>query len=205
MGRAAVPSRQPDGFTLLELLAVLAVFGMLLLALGQGMQFGLQAWRIQARAMTWPDDAEALDRALRRLVGGALAPDEVEGRGPLIGEPAVLDVVTRLSGPAGGPPAPTGARLEVDGAHRLVLRLLPRPHVRWQMPPRPAVVVLAERIERIEFAYWKAAPGGGGAWQRAWPGPDMPALVRMRLVFPPGDARRWPDIVAGPALGGLAS
>ena len=208
MRRSAAGScrrRHPAGFTLLELLAALAVFGLLLLALGQGLQFGLQAWRLQARTLAWPDDMEALDRTLRRLVTSAVGADEIEHRGPFIGEPGSLDVVTRLSRPDGGLPAPAEARLEVDSAHRLVLRLVPRPHVRWQIPPHAQLLVLAERIERIEFAYWQADPGGGGAWQRSWPGPDPPALIRMRLLFPRGDTRRWPDIIAAPALGALAS
>ena len=181
------------------------MFGLLLLALGQGVQFGMQAWRSQARALAWPDDMEPLDRLLRRLVTRTVGADELQQRGPLQGGPAVLDLVTRVTGETGGAASMMEARLEVDGAHRLVLRLLPRPHVRWLTPPRPELVVLAERIERIEFAYWQPAPGGGGAWQRDWPGPATPTLVRIRLVFPPGDRRRWPDIVAAPSLAGLAS
>lgn len=201
--------RQPisaqAGFTLLEVLAAMAIFGLLLLALGQGMQFGLQAWRSQARTMAWPDEIEGLDRTLRRLVVRAVSTEEVQPGGPIQGGPAVLDVVARLARPQGDPPVPTEARLEVDAAHRLVLRLLPHLNVRYASPPRAELIVLAERVERIEFAYWQAAPGGGGTWLRAWPGPAVPALVRIRLRFPPGDARHWPDIVVAPAMAGFAS
>ena len=201
----ATPRGRSGGFTLLEVLAALAVLGLLLLALGQGLQFGLQAWRSQARALAWPDEMEALDRTLRLLVSRAVSPDDAAPGAPVQGGAAVLDVLARLAGPDGGAPAPTEARLEVDAGQRLVLRLLPHLHVSWLVPPRPALIVLAERVQRVEFAYFQAAPGGGGAWQRAWPGPAPPALVRIRLVFPPGDARHWPDIVAAPALGGFAS
>lgn len=206
--------RQPGGFTLLEVLAALAVLGLVLLALGQGVQFGQQAWRGTGKAMAWPDQIEPLDRTLRQLVTQALTPDEVQSggsaqNGPIQGGEAVLEVVARLPLPdgaaTGGRLAPTEARLEVDGSHRLVLRLLPHLNVQWVTPPRGELVVLAEHVERIEFAYWSAAAGGGGQWVRTWPGPALPALVRIRLLFPAGDARHWPDIVAAPAVGNLAS
>ncbi len=196
--------RRERGFTLLEVLAALSVFGLILLILGQGMQFGLSAWRAQGRALALPDEMETLDRMLRRLVTRAVALDESSQGGPIQGGAGLLDVITRLPGRDGGAAVPTQARLEVDGTHRLLLRLVPRWHVRWQVPPAGEVVVLAERIERIEFAYWQPAQGGGGSWVRTWPGPALPGLVRMRLVFPAGDARHWPDIVAAPMTRGFA-
>jgi general secretion pathway protein J len=192
------------GFTLLEVLATLAIFGMLLLVLGQGMQFGLQAWRGQTRAAAWPQEAETLDRTLRRLVTRSLSAEEMQQGLPIQGGPTTLVVIARLPRPQGGPPMPTEARLQLDGTHRLMLFLLPRWNVRPVTPPVIEPMVLAERVERIEFAYWQEAEGGGGAWLRAWPGPGVPALVRIHLVFPPGDPRHWPDIVAAPAMAPLA-
>lgn len=200
----SIGNHDEAGFTLLEVLAALVVFGLLLLALGQGMQFGLQAWRGQARDAAWPDQIESLDRTLRRLVARALSADEVQPGGPIHGGPGVLDVVARLPRPEGGPPVPTEARLEVDGSHRLILRLLPRLNVRYLTPPRADLIVLAERVDRIEFAYWQGSSGSGGGWQREWSGPALPALVRIRLRFPPGDIRHWPDIVVAPLLAGFA-
>jgi general secretion pathway protein J len=196
--------RRQAGFTLLEVLAALAVFGLVLLGLGQGLQFGLQAWRGQARMLAWPEDMEALDHTLRLLVTRALGADESQPGGPIQGGPAQLLIVTRLARPEGGYPVPTEARLQVDAAHRLVLFLLPRPHVSWRVPPRIEERVLAEGVQRLELAYWKPE-AGGGTWLLEWNDPAPPALVRIRLLFPPGDPRRWPDIVAAPSLGTISS
>jgi general secretion pathway protein J len=119
----------------------------------------------------------------------------------LVGAPEVCEMVTLLpASPGGGHAGPAAVRLEVDAAHRLVLRWVPAPHVIWFRPPPLQETVLLDRVERIEFAYWKEAAGGGGAWQRSWNDSAAPSLVRLRIVFPRGDPRRWPDIVAAPRL-----
>lgn len=197
------------GFTLLEVVAALALFSLLLLLLGQGLQFGQRAWQSEARVLAWPDEMEALDLTLRQIITHAVAVEESKadgsGRiGPLLGGPEAMEIVTRIARPGGQAPMPTELRLELDTAHRLVLRLLPHPHVNWIARPAPQLVVLAERVDRVEFAYWQLAPAGG-AWVRDWPGPALPSLVRIRLRFPAGDRRHWPDIVAAPATRGLAA
>jgi general secretion pathway protein J len=189
------------GFTLLEVLAALAVLGLLLAGLAQGVQFGLRAWDMQARDVAWRNDIEAVDRAIRLLIRRVRSGAEVRDRASVLGGPQSCELMTVLPPPPAGLAGPVVARLEVDAAHRLVLRWLPAPHVTWAgPPPRPQQAVLLERIERLEFAYWKDQPGGGGGWQRAWDEPEPPSLVRLRIVFPPGDGRRWPDIVAAPRL-----
>ena len=188
------------GFTLMEVLAALAVLGLLMLGLSQGVQFGLRAWDLQARDVAWRNDIEAADRAIRLLIRRLRSGAEVRDRPTVVGGPHSCDLVTMLPPNASDPDAPVAARLEVNAAGRLVLRWLPMPHATWIGPPRPQEAVLLDRVERVEFAYWKEQPGGGGAWQRAWNEPQPPSLVRLRIVFPRGDARSWPDIVAAPRL-----
>ena len=191
------------GFTLLEVLAALAVLGLLLAGLAQGVQFGLRAWDLQARDVAWRNDIEAADRSIRLLIRRVRSGAELRDRPPVVGGPQGCELVTLLPQQAAGPAV---ARLEVDAGHRLVLRWRPAPHVSWFGPlPPPQEAVLLERVERVEFAYWKDQPGGGGGWQRGWNEPAAPALVRLRIIFPPGDARRWPDIVAAPRLDRMSS
>jgi general secretion pathway protein J len=188
------------GFTLLEVLAALAVLGLLLAGLAQGLQFGLRAWDMQARDVAGRNDLEAADRAIRLLIRRVRSGAEVRERPAMVGGPQSCELVTMLPPQAPDPAGPVAARLEVDAARRLVLRWLPMPHATWLgPPPPPRQAVLLDRIERVEFAYWKEQ-AGGGAWQRAWGEPEPPSLVRLRIVFPPGDPRRWPDIVAAPRL-----
>ena len=189
------------GFTLLEVLAALAVLGLLLAGLSQGMQFGLRARDMQARDVAWRNDMEAADRSIRLLIRRVRTGAEVRDRPAVVGGKQGCEWVTLLPPHATDPAGPVVARLEVDATHHLVLRWLPAPHAIWfGPPPRPQEAVLLDRVERLEFAYWKEQAGGGGAWQRAWDAPEPPSLVRLRIIFPSGDARRWPDIVAAPRL-----
>ncbi len=68
-------ARASDGFTLLEILVALAVFGFLLAGLSQTVRFGLTAWRQHARLSDGKADLDALDRTLRSVVEN-LAPAE---------------------------------------------------------------------------------------------------------------------------------
>jgi general secretion pathway protein J len=52
--------------------------------------------------------------------------------------------------------------------------------------------VLLEDIDRLELAYWR------GAWVTRWEAAALPQLVRVRIVFPHGDPRHWPDILVAP-------
>jgi general secretion pathway protein J len=194
--------RQEAGFTILEVLAALSVLGLILLALSQGTQFGLAAWRSQSASSARHNELEAVDRTLRALIERTVSEDTMKNRGPLLGGIAGLDVVTVLPPRAGLPPDRTAeVRLEVDSLHRLVVRWRPMPHAIWIGKPQlPSEDVLLRGVERLEIGYWQMAPGGGGMWLRNWTAADPPSLVRIRIVFPPGDPRRWPDIVTGPRV-----
>ncbi len=192
--------RRQAGFTLVEVVAMLAVAGMVMLSLNQGMQFGVRAWRTRAAIGAWPAQIEPLDRLLRRLIEQSLPADASAETGPITGDRHRFVVLTRLPSPQGGPPSEFEAVVLVDAGGRLVLRLLPRPNVRWTVPPAARSMVLAEGLDHMDVSYRQPAPGAG-AWVNVWDKPEPPALVRLHLAFRAGDGRRWPDIVAAPLAG----
>ncbi len=197
----AIPSRSNAGFTLLEILAALAVLGLVLLALSQGTQFGLTAWHTQSATSARHNELEAVDRTLRLLIERTVSSDRVKNRGPLLGGSTGLDVVTVL--PPNSASLPDGtveARLEVNSAHQLILRWKPMPHATWIRPPPQQQEVLLRGVLKLEVAYWQMALGGGGVWLRGWTSADPPSSIRIRIIFPPGDLRHWPDIVTGPRI-----
>jgi len=57
-----------SGFTLLETLVAVTVFGFVLLAIQQGVRYGLLALAMESRLISRSADLDTVDRALRGLV-----------------------------------------------------------------------------------------------------------------------------------------
>ena len=66
-------NRLRDGFTLLEVLAVLAVLGLILAALASGVRFGATALQAQARDSSAAEQIGPVDTLLRTLIARASA------------------------------------------------------------------------------------------------------------------------------------
>ena len=193
---SGVPSRphRSAGFTLLEILVALVVMGFLLVGLAQGTHFGLRAWSVQSRIIDQRSALDAVDRTLRRLVQQA-DPGNPSAPAALQGNAARLAFTTRLPRAAALASREADVVLAVNGAHELVLRWVPHRHaVRFGPPPPPGQAILLRGVARLQIAYWPL--GGAGGWRAAWAAADLPALIRIRILFLPGDRRSWPDIVA---------
>lgn len=185
--------RQPGGFTLLEVLVALVVLGFMMAGLAQGVRFGTRAWDTQARVIAERGELDAVDRALRRLIE-RMAPGRDREPAGVRGEADRLAFTSELPLAASAIARAADVAILVGGG-RLVLRWTPHLHARRLGPdPVPTEEVLLHGVARVEFAYWAPA----GAWTSVWSERAPPALVRVRVVFPEGDRRRWPDIVAAP-------
>jgi general secretion pathway protein J len=188
-----------DGFTLLEIVVTLVVLGLLMVTVTEGVRAGLQAWALEGRMDQHAGKLETTDRALRELIERAL-PTDPQATDGFTGNAHVLSFATTL--PEGYGALSTheaDVTLLVSDGHRL--ELLWRPHYsRWIVqPPPPSAIPLVDGVQQIDFAYWQPRTAfQQGSWLTAWPTRSLPALVRLHVVFPPGDARHWPDIVVAP-------
>ncbi len=189
----ATVRRQPAGFTLLELLVGLVVLGFILAGLTQGVRFGLRASEAQTRLVDGRSELDAVDRTLRRLLTQA-DPGNAHDGPTLQGGPARIVFVSALPAAlAGAQEQNADLGLTVDGAHRLVLRWsLHRHALRTGPPAAPQEAELLRGVDHIDLAYWQ------DGWKTGWTQANLPALIRLRIVFPPDDPRHWPDIVAAP-------
>jgi general secretion pathway protein J len=186
----------PNGFTLLEMLVALAVFGFLLVGISQTVQFGLIAWHQETRLSGGKADLEAVDRTLRSVVEN-LVPQQDPSRASIYGTPDTMAGVTRLRVPGSGLQAvPIGVALAVSG-NRLVLRWLPYQHrVPFVPPSPPNETDIVEGVARLRVEYWQSP----GVWVSSWREPDLPLLIRFRVILSGGNPQRWPDIIVAPLL-----
>jgi general secretion pathway protein J len=185
---------------LLEVLAALAVLGMVLAALSAGIRFGQEALRTQARDTLVANDIAPVDTLLRSIIEHTW-PDPGDANARFLGTSVTVSLRTVL------PESLTTTRnraadvvIGVDTKHRLLLRW--RPWYRnWIVPvAEPEQIDLLGNVDHVEFSYWDPTlhlPPGG--WVTAWVGTTVPKLLRIRLVFVKGSGLRWPDIIVATA------
>lgn len=193
--------RHQSGFTLLELLVALVVLGFLMVALVEGVRAGLGLRDAQTRHLARTADLDASMRLLRHLLtdlpvipGGNRLITTEAGAG-IKGELDRLSFVGEL--PTGiGTARLADMTLYVDHA-RVTLAWQPHRHESLLGPPAPPTrTVLIDGVDRLRLAYWGgAAPGRPAEWRREWQAPVAPELIRINLVFPAKDPRRWPDLI----------
>ncbi len=182
-----------QGFTLVEILIALVVFSLVLVALERGFQAATMIFERQRGMLASQAELGAVDQFLRNLVvhanGGNAREDQVffgRPHGFVLRGPSPL----ALGGTEG---SSADFRLSVDDQHRLTIVWMAYRHVTDAARPAHQEVLL-KGIQTIDCDYF-----ADGKWENSWYSSGLPALVRIRILFPDGDRRHWPDIVAAPA------
>jgi general secretion pathway protein J len=206
----SIKAARMQGFTLLEMTVVLMLVAMISLVIIEALRFG-------GRAYTQIVDVDEKDREvfltqslLRRTLELAYPFKASRANGSAFG---VEGTSTRLSwsalaSPTGGPGALYRYELTVAAdrqtAHRLNLlltRRMDRDGAAAIERPSKAAQALMENIAGLDLSYWDAADGATGEWRNVWQGRhQLPALIRVKVVFPADDPRQWPDFMVSPRI-----
>jgi general secretion pathway protein J len=194
----------PSGFTLIELLVALTLMALLSVILFGGLRFGMRAWETGGERIEQVSHIETVQNLLRREVSQARVPPRTADSAAPPSFAGTSDELTFV--------APLPVHRGVGGSY--LFRLGLREHegranlaLRWQVY-RPegylehsALIedetTLLEDVEGIALSYYGAAgPELPMQWQDTWDGENgKPRVMRLRVAFPPSDARRWPDLI----------
>jgi general secretion pathway protein J len=207
--RAATASA---GFTLLELLIAITLLGLLMAALFGGLRLGARAWERSEERLDQAARLQVVQNFLRERLGQAYpldADDEARSRFAFEGDADAIRFVTLM-------PEYLGA-----GFAEFVLAVDDRPEardlvVRWHRfdpadplasdEEEPQIKVLLTDIEALEVSYYGALGRSEPVyWQERWlDAAQLPELIRVGVVFPPGDRRYWPDLIVHPMTAAAA-
>jgi len=193
------------GFTLVEVLVALALFGLLAALLFGNVRFGLRAWQAGSGRNELLARSAASQDLLRRLIGNAY-PMSVGtvGTDPLIDFEGAKDGLSFLA----------DAPIVTGGAGRFRFRLLQEQHhdqTDFVVSSTPELAsqdtsmttksLLLTDIDHVEFAYSDGRAKGEAAWNQTWAKrSELPKLVRVRIAFRSGDTRLWPDLLIAPRI-----
>lgn len=195
-------TKSADGFTLVELLVVLALTGLLTLSLYQAFRVGSRA---ADRANPNADAAmqfalmqDFLDREIAAAVPMPVPSDSTNAI-QFDGAPQAVSFI-------GLPPAFLG----LGGFNLLHLQLVDgRIEVSWEplargpsaaQPDAPHPSILMDGVRNITLDYFGVpAPGEPPNWIERWADrPDLPRLVRLRIILANGTSS--PDMIVAPRL-----
>lgn len=193
-----------SGVTLLELLVGLGLLALLASLLLQGVDAAGHLWNGAAQRSATAEAIAGAQDVLRQRMELAFFETQYNAIPPYPGFVGSEDRITFFapSGLRHGPGASKHYNLSVDADGDLVLAS--RSDLWGNLPERmsgpPEVEVLLRGVQTLEVDYFETdASGFGGRWLRAWQNkPVPPALVRIRVAFPPRDSRWWPELIVKP-------
>lgn len=191
MVRRAAP-RQPAerGFTLLEILIVLVIFGMIVVALTSGLRFGSRAWSTEQRVIDRGGDFDAVQNTLREIIeagrGFRGSAGTLQFEGPLpraLGRAGAFDITLKT----------------VDD--RFVLTW--QPHVKKPDPNNLGQADLLSGLSKLTLSYFIIPDNGPGSWSGAASiSQKPPGLIRIAIEFT--DNREWPPLTVAPNIENLS-
>ncbi len=182
--------RTDAGFTLLEIMVALVVFGLVMAGISQTFKFGLIAWRQGPARTAEPENLAALDTALTRIIAQSVP-------GTMTGLSDRLSFTTRLPPGAGLQSVLADAAILAAPDQTLILRYQSHPAgIPLKAPAASQIETLAQGVIIFQAAYLVRKGSAAPAWAANWKGNGLPLLVRLHIVL--ADGRDWPDLVVAP-------
>lgn len=185
------------GYSLVELMVVLALLGLISLATAGSLRFGARVWERTEQEIAATETARGGHALLGTLLSHLYPRAAAEGSDLAFdGAAERMTFLTDASSAygAGGIARVTLSLKKERGFVALVLA-----HRAETGGAAAREEILFSGAERIAFAYAEIKDGTV-VWTDAWAGKtNLPALIRVRAAFPKG-AGIWPDLVVRPRI-----
>jgi len=191
---------QDAGFTLLELLVAMAVLSLLALVMMGGLKFSARVWE---RTQATSDETDAVSSA-QAFIRHQLAAAYPQWQDTGSERPHILfDGAPQILSFLAPPPAQFGPGTNLR--YTLQRSKAGDLEVVWQSQQpdaEPKATRLLSNIASVTFDYFGPAFGGNLLkWWDSWSNRARPPdLVRIRIAFPPGDRRVWPQLIVHPDI-----
>ena len=192
-------ARTDAGYSLVELLIVLALLGLISLAIASGFRLGTRAWERTEREIGAGETARGGHTALEGLLSRIYprAADPVVAEAPAFeGDAGKIFFLADASAPFPARGVWRYTLATVRGQDGVALRLSQQSE---HGPTAARDEILLDGAKQIAFAYG-TIKDGALTWADSWSGQGpLPALIRVRVAFPPGGGT-WPDLIVRPKI-----
>lgn len=197
------------GFTLLELLVAITLFSMLAVMMYGGVSFGVRAWEISAQIERESGGVGAVQALLRRAVSQTTL--------VFYRDPRQKTQKTRVAFAGGRDKlvivGPMSQFVGLGGRYRIGFNTVGAGRNRdlviiWEafrvgdpnfsFTSKAETEVLLRGIESVQISYFgREKNSTKSRWMEEWQQTQrLPSMVRVNIVFPPGDPRVWPEFFA---------
>lgn len=191
--------RAQAGVTLIELLVCLVLLGLLTGLFQDGFALGHRVWeRASTRITTRLEAVEGAQAFLRERL------QTLYPAWQSLGEPTTSfqgspDVIAFEAAPPDVFGRGTWRRFRIAVSATGGLEVAWKPDTDRNLIPVWERATLLPAVAGLELAYFGPVDGAPPRWRPYWTAqPTPPRLVRLRVLFPPGDPRIWPDLVVAP-------
>ena len=194
-------ARPQAGYSLIELLVVLALIGLMAIAMSGGIHFGARVWERTESDVEGGEIARSGHALLRSLLA-SVSPRQPDpnrkGEAPAFS--GARDRITFLVAAPASLGALGVARVELTARRDGRVASLAISYRAERGPANAQQHIVLTGAREIVFSYARIS-GGALAWSDHWQLPGaVPALIRVRAAFPPGSGVSWPDLIVRPNL-----
>lgn len=188
------------GYTLTEMLASLVIVGFTAALMFSGVTTGRRVWEAADRMNAFGETISGAQMLLRERLERAYPATRYDKIPTYADFTGLENAVNFLSPPreVRAPSALQRYSLGLASNGDLVLSELSDVAVDPKAPGEP--LVLLHNVQQLDIAYYGVVPPDKApTWHDQWQGRSvLPALMRIRVQFPPDDPRAWPELMVKP-------